>query len=155
MSPSVTTFTFSSSGITNMEPNNEKQHSERGIGRARWTAVILAIAVITVGVIGAQNADKGISPQAEPSSQRVEYQVTGTSKLVRIQYLNDMAFDATREGEPPWRFGFRARQGRQLEVLVENLGEGTIGCGITASGKDLSREPEQDVAILRCVAVVP
>jgi hypothetical protein len=85
MSPSVTTFTFSSSGITNMEPNNEKQHYERGIGRARWTAVILAIAVITVGVIGAQNADKGISPQAEPSSQRVEYQVTGTSKLVRIQ----------------------------------------------------------------------
>lgn len=142
-------------GMTNMDTNNEKQHYERGIGRAKWMAVVLAIAVITVGVIGAQNADQGISPQAEPASQRVEYQVTGTSKLVRIQYLNDMAFDATREGEPPWRFGFRARQGRQLEVLVENLGDGTIGCGITASGKDLSREPEQDVAILRCVAVVP
>lgn len=138
-----------------MEPINEKQHYERGIGRARWMAIILALAVITVGVIGAQNADKGMSPESEPASQRVEYQVTGTSKLVRIQYLNDMAFDATREGEPPWRFGFRARQGRQLEVLVENLGDGTIGCGITASGEDLSREPEQAVAILRCVAVVP
>lgn len=138
-----------------MDPSAEKQHYEKGIGRARWMAIVLACAVILVGIIGAQNADKGMKPESEPSSQRVEYQVTGTSKLVRIQYLNDMAFDATREGEPPWRFGFRARQGRQLEVLVENLGDGTIGCGITASGKDLSREPEQSVAILRCVAVVP
>lgn len=138
-----------------MDPNAEKQHYERGIGRARWMAIILAVAVITVGVIGAQNADKGLKPEAEPISQRVEYQVTGTSKMVRIQYLNDMAFDETREGEPPWRFGFRARQGRQLEVLVENLGDGTIGCGITASGEDLSREPEQAVGILHCVAVVP
>jgi hypothetical protein len=78
-----------------MEPNNEKQHYERGIGRARWMAVVLMIAVVTVGIIGAQNDDKAMTPQSEPSSQRVEYQVTGTSKLVRIQYLNDMAFDAT------------------------------------------------------------
>ncbi|MBM4413566.1 MAG: hypothetical protein FJ040_09020 [Chloroflexi bacterium] len=138
-----------------MEPSNEKQHYERGIRGARLTAIILGVAVLIVGIIGAQNADQGIQPESEPRSQRVEYQVTGTSKLVRIQYLNDMAFDATREGEPPWRFGFRARQGRQLEVLVQNLGDGTIGCGITASGEDLSREPEQNVAILRCVAVVP
>ncbi len=138
-----------------MDANNEKQHYERGIGRARWMAVVLAIAVVTVGIIGAQNDDKGMTPESEPSSQRVEYQVTGTSKLVRIEYLNDMAFDATREGEPPWRFGFRARQGRQLVVQVENLGEGTIGCGITASGNDLSREPEQNVKLLRCEAVVP
>jgi hypothetical protein len=142
-------------GFSDMEPNNEKQHYERGIGRARWMAVVLTIAVVTVGIIGAQNDDNAMTPQSEPSSQRVEYQVTGTSKQVRILYLNDMAFDATREGEPPWRFGFRARQGRQLEVQVENLGDGTIGCGITASGKDLSREPEQNAQVVRCEAVVP
>jgi hypothetical protein len=92
---------------------------------------------------------------ASTNSARVEYQVTGTSANVRVSYLNDMAFTAERSGPPPWKFGFRAAEGRNLLVKVDNLGDGTIGCAIVAGGKPISTQIESVTQSITCMAVVP
>jgi hypothetical protein len=138
-----------------MSQTNEKQHYTDGIRRARLMLGVFAATALVIGLVGAYFSNDDPQMPQNPPSHRIEYQVSGTSTQVDVRYLNDMAYTETRSGTPPWRFGFRATQGRNLHVVVENRGEGTIGCAITASGKDIVRVPEAAVPSIQCTAQVP
>ncbi len=138
-----------------MSQTDEKQHYTQGIRKARLMLAAFAVTALVIGIVGSYFSNDDPQLPQNPPSHRIEYQVTGTSSDVEVRYLNDMAYTETRSGTPPWRFGFRATQGRNLEVIVENRGDGTIGCAITASGKDVVRVPEAAVASIQCTAQVP
>jgi hypothetical protein len=139
-----------------MSQTDEKQHYTAGITRARWMVIGLACASLIVGIIGTRYANNDPSIPQQPPSHRIEYQVTGSSDSVKITYLNDMAYTEERSGAPPWRFGFRATQGRDLRVEIENeQSSGTIGCIITASGETIYSVAETNDARIVCQAQVP
>ena len=139
-----------------MSEFDEKTHYLSGISRSRRMAIIFVAIALLIGVVGAQFQNRGMPVTDKPPSARIEYAVTGTSANVRIIYLNDMAFRDEKVGTPPWKFGFRATQGRTLEIQVDNLAEsGTIGCEIRAYGKAIYSVAESTDATITCVAVVP
>jgi len=138
-----------------MSQTDEKQQYTQGIRRARLMLGGFAVVALVIGIVGSYFSNDDPQLPKNPPSHRIEYQVTGTSTNVDVSYLNDMAYTETRSGTPPWRFGFRATQGRNLQVTVTNRGEGTIGCVITASGKPVVTVPEAEVASIECWAQVP
>ncbi|HWQ16057.1 MAG TPA: hypothetical protein VNL77_24870 [Roseiflexaceae bacterium] len=97
------------------------------------------------------------SPPPSPRSARVEYRVAGSAGRVAITYLNDIGATEERDVPPPWRFGFRARAGRQLTLSVRRVGDtGAVGCAITADGRELVAVPADDErAEAVCEATVP
>ena len=139
-----------------MSQTDEKQHYTTGITRARWMVIALACASLVAGIVGTRYANNDPSIPQQPPSHRIEYQVTGSSDSVTITYLNDMAYIEERQGTPPWRFGFRAIQGRNLRVEIQNEApSGTIGCAITASGEVIHSVTETNDARIVCQAQVP
>ena len=139
-----------------MSDFDEKTHYLSGIHRSRRMAVIFVALAIVIGAIGAQFQNRGMPVTNDPPSARIEYAVTGSSQNVRIIYLNDLAYRNENIGTPPWKFGFRARQGRTLEVQVDKLTQrGTIGCEIRAYGKAIYSVAESTDASITCAAVVP
>jgi hypothetical protein len=139
-----------------MQSFDEKTHYETAKRRSWIMAVIFISIAIAIGIFGNIYASRQKNAAAtSANSARIEYQVTGTSSNVRVSYLNDMAFTAERSGPPPWKFGFRATEGRNLLIKVDNLGGGTIGCVITAGGKPISTQVESDTPSITCMAVVP
>ncbi|MEN9937587.1 MAG: rane protein [Chloroflexota bacterium] len=97
------------------------------------------------------------SPEASPRSSRVEYRVSGTAEQVRITYLNDIGVEEQRDLAPPWRFGFRARVGRELSLNVQRAGgDGAVACAIAINGQVLTEVPlEESRAEATCTAAVP
>ena len=139
-----------------MQPFDEKTHYETAKRRSWLMAIVFISIALAIGVFGNIYASRQKSNEAtSANSSRIEYQVTGTSTNVNVSYLNDMAFTPTRSGPPPWKFGFRAAEGRNLLIKVDNLGDGTIGCVIVASGRPISTQPESVTSSITCMAVVP
>jgi hypothetical protein len=139
-----------------MQPFDEKTHYLTAQRRSWLMAIVFISIALAIGIFGNIYASRQKNAAAtSANSARIEYQVTGTSTNVRVSYLNDMAFTAERSGPPPWKFGFRAVEGRNLLVKVDNLGDGTIGCVIVASGKPISTQPESVTQSITCMAVVP
>lgn len=139
-----------------MQPLDEKVHYETAKRRSWLMAIAFIGIALAIGVFGNIFASQQKAEQAaSANSARIEYQVTGTTAAVNVSYLNDMAFTAERNGPPPWKFGFRARAGRNLLIKVNNQGDGTIGCVIIASGKPISTQPESVTSSVTCMAVVP
>ncbi|MFM2308850.1 MAG: hypothetical protein RLY87_971 [Chloroflexota bacterium] len=139
-----------------MSEFDEKTHYLSGIQRSRRMAIIFVVLAVVIGAIGAQFQNRGMPITDKPPTARIEYAVTGTSQNVRIIYLNDLAYRNEKIGTPPWKFGFRANQGRTLEVQVDNLTQsGTIGCEIRAFGKAIYTVAESTDATITCAAVVP
>jgi len=139
-----------------MQPFDEKTHYVTAQRRSWQMAIVFVSIAIAIGIFGNIYASRQKNAAATSAdSSRIEYQVSGTTSNVRVSYLNDMAFTAERSGPPPWKFGFRAATGRNLLIKVDNLGDGSIGCVITAAGKPISSQPESVTQSITCMAVVP
>jgi hypothetical protein len=139
-----------------MSEFDEKTHYQTGIARSRRMAIIFVSIALIIGAVGAKFQDRGMEVSKDPPSARIEYAVTGSSSNVRIIYVNDLAYRTEKIGTPPWKFSFRATQGRTLEVQIDNLAQsGTIGCEIRAYGKTIYSVAETNDATITCATVVP
>lgn len=138
-----------------MAESNEAQRYRAGISRARWMIAGLASAALIAGIIGTYYQDRGMAVELAPPTTRIEYQVTGTSPDVTVTYVNDLAYTESKQGAPPWKYGFRARKGRELSVIVQNNAAGTTGCAIRAGGQELAAVTDSTESTIRCTAVVP
>ena len=135
---------------------DEKTHYLTGIARSRRMAIIFVSLALIIGAVGARFQDRGMEVAKDPPSARIDYAATGTATNVRIIYVNDLAYRTEKIGTPPWKFGFRARQGRTLEVQVDNLTQqGTIGCEIRAYGETIYSVAETSDATITCATIVP
>ncbi len=138
-----------------MQQFDESTHVATGKRRARMMAIVLGVLALSVGIFGNIYKSQQQAPDLSTHSTRIEYQVTGSSPAVEIQYLNDLAYRDTRSGTPPWRFSFRAVYGRDLYLRVVNRGTGTIGCAISTNGQIISQQIESETDAIECMGVVP
>ncbi len=138
-----------------MQPFDEQTHVATGKRRATIMAVVLVSLALAVGIFGNMYKAQQETIDLTPRSARIEYEVTGDTSEVAIRYLNDLAYNDSRVGAPPWRFSFRAPHGRDLLIQVTNRGTGTIGCRISTAGQVISQQPESITDSIMCMAVVP